>query len=93
MKTKHKKLLIDFLEEYSERLGNDGCNDWNFPDDWTEEDIKEFVNMFAFANRPNDPNGDGENYSNWAESKYMPNDCAVAVLQYILKKELDSSAK
>ena len=25
------KLAAEFLRDYSERLGNDGCNDWEWP--------------------------------------------------------------
>ena len=26
------RLVADFLREYADRLGNDGCNDWELPD-------------------------------------------------------------
>lgn len=38
---KETKLLISFLEELKERYSTDGCNDWDFPADWTlEEKLK-----------------------------------------------------
>lgn len=29
------------LEEFSEQLGNNGCNDWEWPDYLTDDDIEE----------------------------------------------------
>ena len=43
MKTKWIALAADFLHEYADRLGNDGCNDWWFPDDWTQAERDEIV--------------------------------------------------
>jgi hypothetical protein len=35
-----KRVIIDFLNEYSERLSNDGCNDWKWPKYLNESDRK-----------------------------------------------------
>jgi len=88
MKKKHLKLIIDFLEEHSEALGNNGCNDWNFPKDWTQKDIAGFLKVFSHANCPSNPKGDGEDYSDNLNGRYLVDFCAVATLVYLLKKEL-----
>jgi hypothetical protein len=31
-------LAAAFLDEYADRLGNDGCNDWNWPAGLSEEE-------------------------------------------------------
>lgn len=40
---KQSKLLVNFLEDYVERLSNDGCNDWEFPADWNKQERREFL--------------------------------------------------
>lgn len=59
MKIKNKWLLIaaDFLEQASDEFSNHGCNDWDFPDDWTEKEKQEFVKKMY------EDNGDPENYN------------------------------
>lgn len=42
MNNRDKKLLITMLEELADRFSNDGCNDWETPDDWTDTERDEF---------------------------------------------------
>jgi hypothetical protein len=91
MKTLNDKdyeLLKDFLDDYSQVLSNNSCNDWNFPEDWTQEEVDEFVGLYTFANFPSNPNGDGVCYSNWAKNRYMPDSCVLAVLRYKMERGL-----
>lgn len=39
---KEIELLIMFLKDYVQELSCNGCNDFEFPEDWTEQDIKTF---------------------------------------------------
>lgn len=49
----HKKLIASMLEDYSCLISRNICNDWNFPDDWTLEQRKEFC--IAYHNWNGDP--------------------------------------
>ena len=82
---KTKALLLQTLNNYSEILSNRTCTDWKFPEDWTQEQVNTFVGFFTYANRPDDPKGDGEDYSEWAKNRCMPEGCMVAVLAYLEK--------
>lgn len=44
-------LASEMLDEYSDRLGNDGCNDWDWPESWTSEDRALFLAKFHRHNR------------------------------------------
>ena len=85
MNKKYKQLVIDFLKEAEDQLGNNGCNDWEFPKDWTQDEIKEFYATFSKANCP--PDGDGEDYSQDIENRYMADFCVVSTLIHLLEKE------
>lgn len=72
MTDKEQKLIGQFLKEYAERLGNDGCNDWDFPENWTHEEKVEFVRAY------HDWNGDPEEFredhlhlSNFAVAEFL----------------------
>ncbi len=43
MNRKWLKLAGEFLDQAADILGNRGCNDWEWPIDWTEQERKEFV--------------------------------------------------
>lgn len=36
------RLAADFLKEFSDRLGNDGCNDWEWPV-YVTDDVKKVL--------------------------------------------------
>ena len=42
MNPKWLKLAADMMRAYSDALGSNGCNDWDFPADWTEAEKAEF---------------------------------------------------
>ena len=44
MNTKEKALIIEFLEELNDRFSKDVCNDWRFPANWSDEEIRELFN-------------------------------------------------
>ena len=83
------KLLLSFLDEYANV--NCVCDDWAFPEDWTQDQVDEFVGNFTFANRPSDPKGDGQDYWRWAKARNMPRFCAVDVIKYLLVQSSDLS--
>lgn len=46
MNKKYIELLLQMLEDYSNELGNNGCNDFWFPENWTDEDIIDFKTKY-----------------------------------------------
>lgn len=75
---KEKQLLLDFLEQLYDYLGNEGCNDWEFPEDWTEKEKAKFVKAF------HDLNGDPEEFDK--DNLNLPDFCVVALLKHKLEK-------
>lgn len=50
------KLVIDFLEDYSDVLGNDGCNDWRVPSKYSEKEANIIHTlMYDFDEREGNP--------------------------------------
>lgn len=92
MPKKYWDVLMEMLEELSDRYGNDGCNDWKFPDDWTDEEVDEFGKLFSKANRPSDPNGDGEDYSYLTNQRMFFNNGVLAVISYKMKEQIESQS-
>ena len=43
MNRREMLLAAEMLEQYSEALGNKGCNDWSFPDDWNAVERADFT--------------------------------------------------
>lgn len=74
--TKELDLAIGFMDTLSERLGTDGCNDWNFPPDWTREEIIKFVKEYHEYN--GDPHEFNEHFL------HLPNYAVAAFLSYKL---------
>ena len=56
MNAKERQLTTVFLKDYSNRLGNNICNDWKFPSDWSKEEKIEFIREYR------EWNGDPENF-------------------------------
>lgn len=44
------ELAVDLLNDYNEMLSYKGCNDWEYPSNWTKEDIKLFGHDAWVAN-------------------------------------------
>ena len=80
---KETLLLADFLEEFGERLGNDGCNDWDWPKDWSKEERAQFIREFIAYNEGRDvalvTDADVAN-----EGVYLANFCVVGLLKHKL---------
>lgn len=43
MNKKWLVLAADFLEKASDEFSNHGCNDWEFPENWTTKEKVDFV--------------------------------------------------
>jgi hypothetical protein len=78
---KEKLVLVEFLEELSLYQGNQVCNDWNFPDDWSREEQIKLVKEF------HDYNGDPQEFN----EKYLNiHDYAVVgLLAHKLREEIE----
>lgn len=53
-----KALLLTFIEDHKDRLGDDGCNDWRWPESWPIMGRVDFAirfNKWMQAVQPNDP--------------------------------------
>ncbi len=42
MTPKQRALAAALLDQYSDDLGNRSCNDWDFPENWTPEEVADF---------------------------------------------------
>lgn len=71
---KETELAKVFLREYADRLCDDGCNDWDFPEDWSMLERQNFVKQYYAWN------GDPENYN--PKHLNLPNFAAVSFLAY-----------
>jgi hypothetical protein len=78
VKTKWIKLAADLLEEASDEFSNHGCNDWDFPSDWTKEEQQEFVKAM------NEDNGTPEEYD--PEHLHVPDWWVMSFLARQIKK-------
>jgi hypothetical protein len=76
MNEKEKQLAAKFLEELSDRLANDGCNDWEFPVGWSLAERIVFVSEFHAWN------GDPENFN--INAPNITNDAAASFLAHKL---------
>ena len=81
MDAKLSMLAAKFLDDHSRKLGNEGCNDWEFPDDWTIQERRDFVSGSCAAN------GTPEEYD--PENLVIPDFSAVDYLAHLLKSEAD----
>jgi hypothetical protein len=57
MTAKEKYLASELLEKAADEFSNHGCNDFDFPDDWTAEEKADFVLRY------HQWNGDPENFN------------------------------
>lgn len=46
MNKKYIELLLQILEDYSDVMGNNGCNDFWFPKNWTDDDVIDFKTKY-----------------------------------------------
>ena len=78
LKAKALTLAGELLRDYAERLSCDGCNDWDFPKDWTTQDKEAFVKAF------HDWNGDPEEFN--PQRLILGNSSVAGVLSAVLKQ-------
>lgn len=79
MNANDKALLISFLDDHAETLGNNGCNDWTWPKHWNEAYRREFLERF----------NDGEDIPVEYHHKYGPSDFMVlAFIVQMVKEEI-----
>ena len=83
MNVKEMLLASQFMEEFRSRLGNDGCNDWEFPEDWTHDEKVLFVKEYHAWN------GDSENFNE--DHLFMPNNAVAAFLAHKLSRSANVS--
>ena len=82
MNTNDRILLSELLVEFADRLGNDSCNDWEWPKTWNEAYKRDFL----------------KRYNNWAgaddeeedyDPQYGPNNVSlVQFMRYLFCKEV-----
>ena len=76
---KEMKLAGEMLNQYSDFLSNRCCNDFDFPDNWTDEEKTKFTKEY------HDWNGDPEEYE---KGNVLHTDfCVSMFLAYKLEKE------
>lgn len=70
------RLAAEFLDEYSDRLGNDSCNDWEWPE-WVTEPLRVAMEQIDHEMNPSgwEPWGE-EAPTNWSAV-----DCVAAMLR------------
>jgi hypothetical protein len=56
MNQKERKLAADLLYLAADEFANHGCNDWDWPADWSDEERRDFAARYAAYN------GDDETY-------------------------------
>ncbi len=72
MNAKEQKLAAKMINDYSDKLSNNGCNDWDFQKDWSEQEKRTFIREY------HDWNGDPEEYDQ--NSLFIQNDSVAAFL-------------
>ena len=82
MNAKEKLLAAKFLDSASDSLSNNGCNDWDFPDDWTQEERSKFVEeYYVFNQTPEDFDMDPLNLN-------LPDFDVIAFLAHKLREDV-----
>lgn len=75
---KWQKLAGEMLELASEQFSNHGCNDWEWPDDWTPEERHNLAIEMVAHNIRKSVSGltqhEMEEVNHWASGKFGPPD-------------------
>lgn len=75
---KEMEIVVNMLENYSDYLGSRGCNDFEWPCNWSDEEKTKFTKEF------HDFNGDPEEYE---EGDILNADfCVVGFLAFKLEQ-------
>ena len=80
MKSKEKLLAANLLEEVSNIYADNGCNDWSYPTNWTEEE------KYQFAQDYHSWNGDLEDFEKDKRTN-LPDFAVMRFLAYKLEQE------
>lgn len=70
----HKELILaaEFLEQHSDDLSDNGCNDWEYPDDWTEQEKIDFCREYHNFNKsPEDFNPEDLTLPDFAVASFL----------------------
>lgn len=70
----HKELILaaEFLEQHSDDLSDNGCNDWEYPDDWTEQEKIDFCRKYhSFNKSPEDFDPDDLTLPDFAVASFL----------------------
>lgn len=82
MTAKDKYLASELLERASEEFANHGCNDFDFPDDWTEQEKADLIQRYHRWN------GDPENFS--PKHLFLPD---YAIMRFLAIELRDQAIK
>ena len=66
-------LVADLLNDASETYSNHGCNDFDFPSDWTDIEKQAFVVDFQIWNGGIDDDDDADNMADWCVMATLAN--------------------
>ena len=77
MNKKELELAAKMLEQLSEILSNRGCNDWEFPEDWSDEEKTALIKDY------HDYNGDPEEFDD--QHIWLQDDSAAMILAEKIK--------
>ena len=76
MLTKEKALIVSFLDVLSEILSSNCCNDWSFPEDWSQAEKYNFVREY------HEYNGDPETFD--GNHLHLPDFSVISLLAHKL---------
>lgn len=76
MNEQHKKLAAAMLSDYADILGWNACNDWDFPENWTNQEKAEFCKGY------HDWNGDPEEFD--PDCLILPDYAAAEYIAHLL---------
>jgi hypothetical protein len=62
-------LAAEMLDLAEEAFSNHGCNDWDWPDDWTEMDRDEFLT--AFREWTDDPDDERQHLPDYTVMEFL----------------------
>lgn len=81
MKKKELLLAAKLLDESADIYSNNGCNDWEFPKTWSQEERRAFMREY------HEWNGDLDEFDPSLPIKYAPDFAVMRFLAHKLKEE------
>ena len=79
MNNKEKLIAASMLKELSSKLGNECCNDWYFPESWTENE------KICFVSEYHEWNGDPEEFD--ARRLILPDFAVASFLAHKIRND------